>query len=84
LPEYPYCTVRPSGASILIILPPDQVTYSPNVPLPEETISTLGDMGYRVIPHWYPYGDLQIVVSNDDGVQAAADPRKRGEARVLP
>ena len=65
------------------LLPPDRITYSPNVPLPEETISALGDMGYRVVPHSYPYGDLQIVLTNDDGVQAAADPRKRGEARVL-
>lgn len=66
------------------LLPPDQLVFSPTVPLPEETISALGDMGYRAKPAFYPYGDLQIVLMTEDGAQAAADPRKRGESRVLP
>ena len=64
------------------LLPPDRITYSPNVPLPQETISSLGDMGYNVVPHGYPYGDLQIIQNSDEGMRAAADPRKRGEARI--
>ena len=83
--DYGMTPLEAAGASRFHhqLLPPDRITYSPNVPLPEETISALGDMGYRVVPHSYPYGDLQIVLSNGDGMQAASDPRKRGEARVL-
>ena len=33
------------------LLPPDLVTMSVTRPLPEETISALGDRGYRVEPH---------------------------------
>ena len=66
------------------LLPPDLIMFSPTTPLPEETISALGDMGYRPNPAFYPYGDLQIVLSDDSGMQAASDPRKRGESRVLP
>jgi gamma-glutamyltranspeptidase/glutathione hydrolase len=83
--DYGMTPLEAAGASRFHhqLLPPDRITYSPNVPLPQETISTLGDMGYRVVPHSYPYGDLQIVFNNANGMQAASDPRKRGESRVL-
>ncbi len=66
------------------LLPPDQITYSPNVPLPDETISGLSDMGYRPVPHGYPFGDVQAILRSDDTWQAGSDPRKRGESRVIP
>ncbi len=66
------------------LLPPDLVVFSPLVPLPEETISALGDQGYRAEPAPYAFGDLQIILRKPDEVQAASDPRKRGESRVLP
>lgn len=65
------------------LLPPDLITYSPSVPLPDETIDALGERGYRVEPHFYDYGDLQIVYERDGDIQAGSDPRFRGEARVL-
>jgi gamma-glutamyltranspeptidase / glutathione hydrolase len=65
------------------LLPPDLVTYSPSVPLPAETISGLGDFGYRVIPHAYDYGDVQLIRRTSDGWDAASDPRNRGESLVL-
>jgi gamma-glutamyltranspeptidase/glutathione hydrolase len=53
------------------------------VPLPDETIGALGELGYRVEPHFYDYGDLQIVYVRDRDIQAGSDPRFWGEARVL-
>lgn len=65
------------------LLPADLITYSPGVPLPGETISALGDMGYRVLPHDWEFGDLQIVLRQGDVLRAASDPRGRGESRVI-
>ncbi|HEX5789420.1 MAG TPA: gamma-glutamyltransferase [Woeseiaceae bacterium] len=65
------------------LLPPDLVTYSPSVPLPAATISGLGDMGYRVVPHSYDYGDVQMIQRAGDGWDAGSDPRKRGESLVM-
>jgi len=65
------------------LLPADLITYSPSVPLPDETISALGDQGYRVLPHNWEFGDLQIILRRNDELQAASDPRRRGESRVM-
>lgn len=61
----------------------DIITYSPTVPLPDETISQLSELGYRTIPHPYDYGDVQTVYRGNDEWLAASDPRKRGESRVV-
>ena len=66
------------------LLPADLVTMSVTRPLPPETISALGDRGYRVEPHSFEFGDVQVIWRNDDGVLIpAADPRDRGVGRVL-
>ena len=65
------------------LLPPDLITYSPTVPLPDDVIGALGDAGYRVEPHFFNFGDLQIIYRHDDGIEAGSDPRHWGEARVL-
>ncbi len=65
------------------LLPPDLITYSPRRPLPQETISALGDRGYRAEPHFFAFGDLQVILRNGDDLQAASDPRRRGESRIL-
>ena len=65
------------------LLPPDLITYSPSVPLPAETIGALGDAGYRVEPHSFDYGDLQIILATDGEIQAGSDSRFWGESRVL-
>ena len=66
------------------LLPPDLITMSVTRPLPPETISALGDRGYRVEPHSFEFGDVQVIWRNDDGeLIPAADPRDRGVGRVL-
>jgi gamma-glutamyltranspeptidase/glutathione hydrolase len=65
------------------LLQPDVVTYSPSVPLPEETLSQLSDRGYRAIPHSFDYGDVQTIRRVDNSWDAGSDPRDRGQARVL-
>ena len=65
------------------LLPPDLITYSPAVPLPDEVISQLSERGYRAEPHSWEFGDLQIVIRDGDKWEAASDPRHRGESRIL-
>jgi gamma-glutamyltranspeptidase/glutathione hydrolase len=65
------------------LLPPDLITYSPAVPLPDEVISQLSDRGYRAVPHSYEFGDVQIVIRDGEEWDAASDPRHRGESRIL-
>jgi gamma-glutamyltranspeptidase/glutathione hydrolase len=65
------------------LLPPDLVTMSVTRPLPEETISALGDRGYRVEPHGFEFGDVQVIWHDGSHLVPAADPRDRGVARVI-
>lgn len=65
------------------LLPPDLVTYSPMRPLPQETISALGDRGYRVEPHPWSFGDTQLILRDGNDLQAASDPRNRGKSIIL-
>jgi len=65
------------------MIPADLITFSPSVPLPGETISTLGDLGYRAVPHDWEFGDVQVIFNGDNELEAASDPRRRGESRVL-
>jgi gamma-glutamyltranspeptidase/glutathione hydrolase len=65
------------------LLPPDLVTYSPKRPLPQQTISALGDRGYRAEPHSFAFGDLQVILRDGDELQAASDPRNRGQSIIV-
>lgn len=65
------------------LLPPDLITMSISRPLPQETISALGDRGYRVEPHSWDFGDVQLIWRNHDELEAAADPRDRGVGKVM-
>lgn len=65
------------------LLPPELITFSPSRPLPPETISALGDRGYRAEPHRWEFGDMQIIWRDEDGLEPASDPRNRGESRVI-
>ncbi|MEM1264186.1 MAG: gamma-glutamyltransferase [Pseudomonadota bacterium] len=65
------------------LLPANLITDSPSRPLPDETRTALGAMGYRVTAHPWEFGDLQIVQKIDDGYLAGADARGRGVAKVI-
>ena len=66
------------------LLPPDLITLSITEEPPAETISLLGDRGYRVESHSFQFGDLQVVWRDTDNVLIpASDPRDRGVARVI-
>jgi gamma-glutamyltranspeptidase/glutathione hydrolase len=65
------------------LLPPELVTYSPARPLPAATIRALEERGYRVQPHPWELGDLQVIARDGATWSAASDPRGRGESRVI-
>jgi len=65
------------------LLPADLVTFSPSLPLPSASVLALGDLGYRVLPHDWEFGNVQIILQRENNLQAASDPRRRGESRVL-
>jgi gamma-glutamyltranspeptidase/glutathione hydrolase len=65
------------------LLPPDLITMTVSRPLPQETISALGDRGYRVEPHFFDFGDVQVIWRDDDELKPAADPRDRGVGKVI-
>jgi gamma-glutamyltranspeptidase/glutathione hydrolase len=52
--------------------------------LAPDTVSALEKLGYTVQPNsWGDLGDIQAIRIDKNGVQAAADGRGRGEARLL-
>ena len=68
------------------LLPPDEITYNGFTignPLPKETISQLGEKGYKAIPHDYDFGDVQVIMREDESWIAASDPRDRGDSRII-
>lgn len=65
------------------LLPPELVTYSPGYPLPPDTIDALRGRGYRVEPHDWEFGDLQVLWKTQEGWAGGSDPRGRGTWRVI-
>jgi len=65
------------------LLPPDLVTESISVPLPVSTKADLESRGYRVEPHGWEFGDVQLIVKYGDGFEAASDPRGIGVAKSI-
>ncbi|MDG6778537.1 gamma-glutamyltransferase [Thiomicrorhabdus sp. zzn3] len=62
------------------LLPKDQIAYHPD--LPEEVKEELSVMGYTLKRNNY-MGDIQLIVKQRHVLEAAADYRGRGEARVF-
>jgi len=65
------------------LLPPDLVTQSPSRPLPETTIKKLTQRGYRVAPHSWEYGDIQVIWHDGENLIPASDSRDRGVSKVI-
>ncbi len=65
------------------LLPPDLITQSPSLPLVDQTIEKLNQRGYRVEPHSWEFGDVQVIWMDGDKIVPASDPRDRGVAKVI-
>jgi gamma-glutamyltranspeptidase/glutathione hydrolase len=65
------------------LLPADLITQSPSLPLADETISQLNQRGYRVEPHSWEFGDIQVIWVDGDKIIPASDPRDRGVSKVF-
>jgi gamma-glutamyltranspeptidase/glutathione hydrolase len=66
------------------LLPKNLITYSPTPPLAPMTIRALEQRGYRVEPHFFEYGNVQLVWRSDSGeLSAVSDPRFAGESAVI-
>jgi len=65
------------------LLPPDLITTSISVPLNEQSKIELQGRGYRVQPHDWEFGDLQIIYRRAEDLEAASDPRGIGESIVI-
>lgn len=65
------------------LLPPDLITTSVSIPLDEETKSELESRGYRVEPHGWEFGDLQLIESRYGETNTASDPRGIGVSGVV-
>jgi gamma-glutamyltranspeptidase/glutathione hydrolase len=63
-------------------IPADLITYDGQ--FSPATLTELRQRGYRVEPHDWPLGDVQLIVRTATGWDAASDPRGRGEVRRLP
>ena len=56
---------------------------TPEVKQVDETLSQLGERGYKAIPHDYDFGDVQVIIREDESWIAASDPRDRGDSRII-
>lgn len=65
------------------LLPPDLVTESISVPLPATTKADLKSRGYRVEPHGWEFGDIQLIARRGKNFVAASDPRGIGVAKTI-
>ena len=65
------------------LLPPDLITTSISVPLPEKSKKELQEKGYRVEPHGWEFGDVQLIEQSYGEMNAASDPRGIGKSGVI-
>ena len=65
------------------LLPADLITHSISIPLPKATVAELEARGYRLEPHAWEFGDLQIIDQSFGETNAASDPRGIGVSGVI-
>ena len=66
------------------LLPPELITTSISIPLPEKSKKELQERGYRVEPHGWEFGDVQLIEQSYGEMNAASDPRGIGKSGVIP
>lgn len=65
------------------LLPKDQITMEPNRPLDNDVQQELKKLGYNLVTQSWSLGDIQAIQIQGKTPVAAADPRGRGEAKVI-
>jgi len=65
------------------LLPADLITTSIIAPLPAKAQSELKARGYRVEPHGWEFGDIQLIDYRNGELDAASDPRGIGVSGVV-
>lgn len=65
------------------LLPADLITTSVSIPLNSKAILELENRGYRVEPHGFEFGDLQLIESRPGETNTASDPRGIGVSGVI-
>ncbi len=65
------------------LIPADLITTSISIPLDTEAIKELNEKGYRVEPHAWEFGDLQLIESEYGETNTASDPRGIGVSGVV-
>lgn len=65
------------------LLPPDLITTSISIPLTEQTREGLIAKGYRVEPHDWEFGDLQMIEISFGETNTASDPRGIGVSGTI-
>ncbi|MEO3879926.1 gamma-glutamyltransferase [Rheinheimera fenheensis] len=65
------------------LLPEHQITMEPYAPLLPEVQQTLQQQGYNLYTQSWSLGDIQAIRVTGTEIEAVADPRSRGVARVL-
>nr|MBX2836634.1 gamma-glutamyltransferase [Gammaproteobacteria bacterium] len=64
------------------LLPKDLITMSISRPLTDQVQEELRERGYKVAPHGFEFGDIQLIAVDNDKLSAASDPRDIGRAIV--
>jgi len=65
------------------LLPPELITYTPCCPLPASTAAALEERGYRLEPHSFAYGNVQLIwVAPDGSLMPASEPGFDGASDV--
>ena len=65
------------------LLPPDLITTSIAIPLEDAVKAELVKKGYRVEPHGWEFGDVQLIEQSYGEIDAASDPRGIGQSGVI-
>lgn len=65
------------------LLPKDQINMEPYAPLAAETQQALTNKGYNLVTQGWNLGDIQAIKITNGNVEAVADPRSRGVAKVF-
>lgn len=65
------------------LLPENQITMEPYAPLSDEVQRQLKERGYNLVTQSWNLGDIQAIKRTHGKVEAAADPRSRGVAKVF-